>query len=84
MCKPGYFINGIYDIIFAAFCSLVNSVVQFTNEIVVVISTDCPLLFYNSRKPTDKVIHLTLVAVRKRFQKYGIGKYLLTVRFALN
>ncbi len=31
------------------------------------------------RKPNERVMHLTLVAVRKRFQKFGIGKYLLAV-----
>ncbi len=35
------------------------------------------ILIYS--KPSEKVMHLTLVAVRKRLQGFGIGKYLLTV-----
>ena len=31
------------------------------------------------RKSGDKVVHITLVAVRKRFRKMGIGKYLINV-----
>ena len=31
----------------------------------------------------DRVIHLTLLSVRKRYRKYGIGKYLLQVCITL-
>ena len=34
---------------------------------------------YLYSKHRDRVIHLTLVSVRRRYRNYGIGKYLLSV-----
>jgi len=31
-------------------------------------------------KPCDRVVHLTLIAVRRRYRKCKIGEYLLSVR----
>ena len=34
-------------------------------------------------KPNERVLHLTVISVRKRFRKWGIGKYLISVSLFL-